>query len=62
MRRIRSHRDSLFGMSDSLAIGFIIGVVQDSFDTALVHAVDTYRTIATDGYMKMKAGEALVKS
>ncbi len=53
---------SLFGISDTVAmqmvaIGFIIGVVQDSFETALNSSADAYYTIAADRYMKMKSGE-----
>ncbi len=53
---------SLFGISDTVAmqmvaIGFIIGVVQDSFETALNSSSDAYYTIAADRYMKAKAGE-----
>ncbi len=54
---------SLFGISDEVAmqmvaIGFIIGVIQDSFETALNSSADAYFTIAADRHMKEKAGEA----
>ncbi len=54
---------SLFGISDTVAmqmvaIGFIIGVIQDSFETALNSSADAYYTIAADRYMKEKQSKA----
>ncbi len=51
---------SMFGISNDIAmemvaIGFIIGVIQDSFETALNSSADVYFTIAADRYMKEKA-------
>lgn len=51
---------SLFGISDDIAmqavaVGFIIGVVQDSFETALNSSGDAFFTIITD--MKGKGNE-----
>ena len=44
---------SLFGISNDVAmqvvaVGFIIGVIQDSFETALNSSGDAFFTIATD--------------
>ena len=53
---------SLFGISNDIAmqvvaVGFIIGVVQDSVETALNSSGDAIFTIATDMHERMKRGE-----
>ncbi|MBQ5694130.1 MAG: serine/threonine transporter SstT [Bacteroidaceae bacterium] len=53
---------SLFGISNDMAmqvvaVGFIIGVVQDSVETALNSSGDAFFTIATDMRERMKHGE-----
>lgn len=50
---------SLFGISNDIAmqvvaVGFIIGVIQDSVETALNSSGDVFFTIATDMYNKSK--------
>ena len=55
---------SLFGISNDIAmqvvaVGFIIGVVQDSVETALNSSGDAYFTIATDMHERMKRGEKI---
>lgn len=55
---------SLFGISNDIAmqvvaVGFIIGVVQDSVETALNSSGDAIFTIATDMHERMKRGEEL---
>ena len=51
---------SLFGISNDIAmqvvaVGFIIGVIQDSFETALNSSGDAFFTIATDMQERSKA-------
>ena len=53
---------SLFGISNDVAmqvvaVGFIIGVVQDSVETALNSSSDAFFTIATDMRDRLKSGE-----
>ena len=53
---------SLFGISNDVAmqvvaVGFIIGVVQDSVETALNSSSDAFFTIATDMRDRLKRGE-----
>ena len=53
---------SLFGISQDIsmqvvAVGFIISVIQDSFETALNSASDVLFTAATEYYMRAKNGE-----
>ncbi|MBR3897359.1 MAG: serine/threonine transporter SstT [Bacteroidaceae bacterium] len=53
---------SLFGISNDVAmqvvaVGFIIGVVQDSVETALNSSGDAFFTIATDMHERLKRGE-----
>ena len=53
---------SLFGISQDIsmqvvAVGFIISVIQDSFETALNSASDVLFTAATEYYMRDKNGE-----
>ena len=55
---------SLFGISNDVAmqvvaVGFIIGVVQDSVETALNSSSDAFFTIATDIRDRMKRGEKI---
>ena len=55
---------SLFGISNDVAmqvvaVGFIIGVVQDSVETALNSSSDAFFTIATDMRDRMKRGEKI---
>ena len=52
---------SLFGISNDIAmqvvaVGFIIGVVQDSVETALNSSGDAFFTIATDMHERLKRG------
>ena len=53
---------SLFGISQDIsmqvvAVGFIISVIQDSFETALNSASDVLFTAATEYYVRAKNGE-----
>ena len=53
---------SLFGISNDaamqvVAVGFIIGVIQDSVETALNSSGDVFFTIATDMYDKSTSGK-----
>lgn len=53
---------SLFGISQDIsmqvvAVGFIISVIQDSFETALNSASDVLFTAATEYYIRAKNGE-----
>ena len=55
---------SLFGISNDVAmqvvaVGFIIGVVQDSVETALNSSSDAFFTIATDIRDRLKRGEKI---
>ena len=55
---------SLFGISNDVAmqvvaVGFIIGVVQDSLETALNSSSDAFFTIATDMRERLKRGEKI---
>lgn len=55
---------SLFGISNDIAmqvvaVGFIIGVVQDSVETALNSSGDVFFTIATDMRERLKRGEKI---
>ena len=55
---------SLFGISNDVAmqvvaVGFIIGVVQDSVETALNSSSDAFFTIATDMRDRIKRGEKI---
>ena len=55
---------SLFGISNDVAmqvvaVGFIIGVVQDSVETALNSSADALFTIATDMRDRLKRGEKI---
>lgn len=55
---------SLFGISNDaamqvVAVGFIIGVVQDSVETALNSSSDAFFTIATDMHDRLKRGEKI---
>jgi serine/threonine transporter len=55
---------SLFGISNDVAmqvvaVGFIIGVVQDSVETALNSSGDAFFTIATDMRERLKRGEKI---
>ena len=55
---------SLFGISNDVAmqvvaVGFIIGVVQDSVETALNSSSDAFFTIATDMRDRLKRGEKI---
>jgi serine/threonine transporter len=50
---------SLFGISNEIAmqvvaVGFIIGMIQDSFETALNSSGDAFFTIATDMQERIK--------
>ena len=55
---------SLFGISNDVAmqvvaVGFIIGVVQDSLETALNSSSDAFFTIATDMRERLKRGDKI---
>ncbi|MBR4848198.1 MAG: serine/threonine transporter SstT [Bacteroidaceae bacterium] len=55
---------SLFGIGNDVAmqvvaVGFIIGVVQDSLETALNSSSDAFFTIATDMRERLKRGEKI---
>ena len=55
---------SLFGISNDVAmqvvaVGFIIGVVQDSVETALNSSADALFTIATDMRDRLKCGKKI---
>ena len=56
---------SLFGIPNDIAmqvvgVGFIIGVIQDSMETALNSSSDVLMTATAELYNKRKAGEEIV--